>query len=61
MFVNASDRPACLWTVAVPPRMGPNFVVADARGRALPSVRWKLSFIVPCQEGNAVRETSQTL
>ena len=28
---------------------------------ALPPVRWKLSFTVPCQEGNTVRETSQTL
>ena len=26
--------------------------------RALPPVRWKLSFTVPCQEGNAVRETT---
>ena len=27
--------------------------------RALPPVRWKLSFTVPCQEGSVARETSQ--
>ena len=29
-------------------------------GGALPPVRWKLSFTVPCQEGSVARETSQT-
>ena len=30
------------------------------RGRALPPVRWKLSFTVPCLEGNGAWATSQT-
>ena len=33
---------------------------SDGRGRALPPVRWKLSFTVPCQEGNGAWATSQT-
>ena len=43
------------------PQFGSTDLLVTVRGRALPPVRWKLSFTVPCQEGNAVRETSQTV
>ena len=43
------------------PQFGTTALLVTVYGRALPPVRWKLSFTVPCLEGNAVRETSQTV
>ena len=42
------------------PSLAPLTFSSQCAVRALPPVRWKLSFTVPCQEGSVARETSQT-